>query len=261
MTKITALITSYNEEPNIARAIESVLWADEVIVVDSYSNDGTVDIIRSFPQVRLIQHEYESAGIQKNWAMQHCTHNWIFVLDSDEVVSNKLKEEILKNAADPGKYHAFWIPRINYFLGKPVKYAFGGDKVIRLFRKDTCRYKPLAVHAEVITDEPVGKFREYIIHYSYRGSEHFLEKTERYARWSAKDHNPNTGRITAFHLFIKPAFRFIKHYFINGGILDGKVGYIVSSIMAWGVFLRYYNMMEMRMVEREGVRFGGKDKA
>lgn len=246
MTKITALITCYNEAPNIKGAIESVLWADEIMVVDSFSDDGTVEIIKEFPQVRLLQHKYESAAIQKNWAIPQASHNWIFVLDSDERVTDKLKKEILEKASKPGKYHGWWIPRVNYFLGRPVPHAFAGDKVIRLFRKDTCKYEQLAVHAEVISDEPIGRFKNHIVHYSYRDADHFLEKVDRYAGWSAKDHEPKTGRITWFHLFIKPAFRFFKHYIWQMGFLDGKPGYIVSSLMAWGVFLRYFKMIDMR---------------
>lgn len=246
MARITAIIPTFNEEPNIKAAIKSVLWADEIIVVDSFSTDNTLAVASSFKSVRITQHEYENSARQKNWIIPQAKHEWIFLLDADERVSEALKEEVLKTVKDPDQYHAFWVPRENYFFGRSVNHALKGDKVIRLFKRDTCEYEDLAVHAEIITDYPVGQLSNSLIHQSYRDSKHFLSKMERYAEWSSRDHASKTPRIGAFQLMIKPAFRFFKHYFLNRGFLDGRAGLLVSIIMAWGVFLRYLKMLENR---------------
>lgn len=245
-SKITAIIPTYNEAPNIRGAIESVSWADEIIVVDSFSSDGTLEIAREFQGVKVFQHEYENSARQKNWIIPQASHEWIFLLDADERVEDDLKQELLKASNEPGKFHAYWIPRENFFFNRSVKHALKGDRVIRLFRRDTCRYQDLAVHAEIETNYPVGELKNSLRHNSYRDSAHFLAKMERYAAWSARDHNERTGRIGAWQLLVKPAFRFYKHYFINLGFLDGRAGLIVSVMMAWGVFLRYLKMIELR---------------
>lgn len=243
---VTAIIPTYNEAPNIREAIRSVQWADEIIVVDSFSTDGTPDIVREYLNVTLVQHEYENSARQKNWIIPQAAHEWIFLLDADERVNEALYKEVIQTLEDPGANHAFWIPRENYFMGRSVRHALKGDRVVRLFRRDTCRYQDLAVHAEIETEYPVGELKQSLVHYSYRESAHFLAKMERYAGWSARDHDGRTGRIGPWHLLAKPFFRFIKHYILNRGFLDGRSGLVVSIVMAWGVFLRYLHMIELR---------------
>ena len=122
-----------------------------------------------------------------------------------------------------------------------------GDAVVRFFRRDLCRYNDKQVHEEVITEGlRVGYLDNKLLHYTYHNMDHFLAKMRRYARWSAQDYSNKTKRVTAFHLFFKPLFRFFKHYLLQLGFLDGKVGLVVSVVMAWGVFLRYANLMERK---------------
>ena len=244
--KVTAIIPTFNEAPNIRDAIQSVAWADEIIVVDSYSTDGTAGMVREHQRVRFVQHEYENSATQKNWIIPQASHEWIFLLDADERVPEALKLEVFRILERGGERHAYWIPRENLFLGRTVKHALKGDKVIRLFKRDTCRYQNLAVHAEIETDYPVGQLKNSILHYSYRDSRHFLQKMERYAEWSARDHSGRTRAIGFWHLLVKPWFRFCKHYVFNLGFLDGRAGFIVSAVMAWGVFLRYLKLIELR---------------
>jgi glycosyltransferase involved in cell wall biosynthesis len=246
MRKVTAIIPCYNEIDHIGEAIESVSWADEIIVVDSFSTDGTYEYLLSVKNIQLHQRTYQNSANQKNWIIPQATHEWIFLLDADERVPAPLRDEVLKTLEDPGEFHAFWIPRENFFLGRSLKHTLRGDAVIRLFRRDTCRYRDLQVHAEIETDHPVGRLKNRLAHHSYKSARHFLKKMERYAEWSAADHDKRTGRVGAFHLLVKPAFRFFKHYVINGGFLDGRAGLIVSVVMAWGVFLRYLKMIELR---------------
>jgi len=136
-------------------------------------------------------------------------------------------------------------------MGKKVNYSgWQRDAVVRLFKKDKGRYQNLEVHEEIETNGIlVGHLKNKIEHYTYKDMDHFLNKMKRYATWSAKDHLKKTPRVTFFHLYLKPFFRFLKHYVIQLGFLDGKVGFTISRIMAWGVYLRYVKIKELRREE------------
>ena len=248
MHQLSVIITTFNEEHNIQAALESVAWADEVIVVDSFSEDRTVEIARQYTR-RVMQRAYTGPAEQKNWAIPQASHEWILLLDADERAPENLKLEVQKYLNQENiPYDAFWIGRRNFFMGKEVHYSgWQGDAVVRFFRRDLCRYNDQQVHEEIITEGlRVGRLKHKLLHYTYRNMEHFLDKMRRYARWSAQDHHSKTRRVTGFHLFGKPLFRFFKHYFLQLGFLDGRVGLVVSIVMAWGVFLRYVNLMEKR---------------
>jgi len=266
---ISAIIPCYNEEDCIARAIESVLWADEILVVDSYSTDKTVDIIKSYPTVKLLQHEYAYSAAQKNWIIPQAKHEWIILLDADEVLSEDLKEEILQthlgNSPPETKQNrsanlpdvlydepadqsitAYKIPRINYFYEQRLRYVWKSDHVIRYFHRDHSRYQDLEVHAKLETDGEVATLAHAIHHYSFKSEDHYLAKLKRYAKWSARDHTESTGRITPYHTMIKPMARFLKHYIVQGGVLDGRAGYQISLWQARAVRWRYEEMKTLR---------------
>lgn len=254
MNKITVLILTYNEEMHIAGAIESVLWADEILVVDSYSTDDTTRIAATYPAVKVLQHPFENHGKQRNWAIPQARHEWILVLDADERVQPPLQEEIQnklkqKNTEDA----AFSIGRINFFMGKEIRYSgWQNDRVIRLFRRDECRYSKLEVHEKIETSGKVGRLENKLIHYTFRNLKHYLQKFDQYTTSSAYDRLKKTRRVTLYHLLVKPFFRFFKQYFIKLGFLDGKVGFILSAMASYSVFLRY--LKSWRILEGEKLR-------
>ena len=136
MTKISVIIPTYNEQENIVEAIKSIDFADEIIIVDSFSKDNTVFLAKPLAN-KILQREYIHSASQKNWAIPQAEHNWVFLLDADERVSNALKEEILNWKKTNPKYQSYWIYRTNHFMGKKIKYSgWQGDKVIRLFHKN-----------------------------------------------------------------------------------------------------------------------------
>ncbi len=239
MRKVTAIIPAFNEESNIEMAIRSVLWADEVMVVDSFSTDRTVEIARRMG-CRILQHEYENSAAQKNWAIPQAANEWIFILDADEACPGPLAEEIGAVLEKGTTHSGFWIHRSNHFMGKRIRFCgWQNDRVIRLFRRDDCEYQDLRVHAEIVTEGSVGKLKNRIDHFTYRHYRQYAEKFERYTTWSAKDRLKRTGKVTLYHLMLKPAFRFIRQYILKLGILDGKVGFILCYMAAYSVFLRY----------------------
>lgn len=248
MHRITAIIPTFNEEAHIAEAIKSVQWADEIIVVDSFSEDDTPNIVQKHTHVKFLQHEYVNSATQKNWIIPQAQNEWIFLLDADERVTEQLRQEILAfRQSDDQSFTAFWIPRQNFFLGQKLSHIWKGDAVIRLFNRDQCRYQNLAVHAEIETSGKVGRLSGKLNHHSFLTMEKYMTKLERYAHWSAKDYEPKTGTVGFYHLSIKPAYRFFKHYILELGFLDGQAGFTISRLMAWGVKRRYELIRKMRL--------------
>ena len=249
MQKITAIIPTFNEEENIERAILSVQWADEILVVDSFSKDKTLEIAGKY-NCRILEHEYVNSATQKNWAIPQAKYEWIFLLDADECCPSALQKEIFTILEKGTLHSAFWIYRQNYFMGKKIRFCgWQKDGVIRLFRRDNCRYQGLNVHAEIISEGSVSRLKNKIDHHTYKSYSHFAQKFERYSTWSAKDRLKKTKKVTLYHLLMKPGFRFFKQYIIKLGILDGKVGFIICAMASYSVFLRY--LKAWRMLENE----------
>lgn len=243
MQQLSVIITTYNEIDNIRPVLENIQWADEIIVVDSFSTDGTADAAKAMGAT-VYERAYSGPADQKNWAIQQVSHDWILLLDADERITPELQAEIQGYLQQPNiDMDAFWIGRLNHFMGKKIRYSgWQGDAVVRFFNKK-CRYNDKQVHEEIETNGiRVSKLQHKMLHYTFKDIDHFLDKMRRYAKWSAQDHSKKDKKVSYFHLWGKPLFRFVKHFFIQKGFLDGKEGFIVSSIMAWGVFLRYVYM-------------------
>jgi glycosyltransferase involved in cell wall biosynthesis len=242
MEKITAIIPTFNEERHIADAIASVRWADEVLVVDSLSTDRTLELARGLG-ARVIQREYGYSASQKNWAIPQASHPWVFLLDADERCTPELESEI-KGVLSQGTAHdAFWIHRVNHFMGKRIDYSgWQSDKVVRLFKRDSCRYQDLKVHAEIESSGSISKLRQKILHYTYTDLANYLRKADRYTTWGALDRfekfQKQGRRIGWPYLIFRPFGRFLRHYVWRLGVLDGTHGLVVSLLSAHNIFIR-----------------------
>ena len=245
--KLSVIIPTYNEARNIAAAIASVAaFADEIIVVDSYSTDNTVALAQA-AGARVLQRAYDNPAAQKNWAIPQAAHEWLLLLDADERATPAVAQAIQQRLNNPEGCVAFWLYRANHFLGKRVYYSgWQHDKVIRLIRPDSCRYPDVLVHEEIVTAGKVGflprPLEQRLLHYTYHSLDDFLQKMNRYAEWQSIEYDAKTGRITAYHIVIKPLFRFCKHYFLQRGFLDGMAGFVVATLMAYGVLMRYLRL-------------------
>ena len=148
MEKLTAIIPTKNEETNIISAIKSVDFANEIMIIDSYSTDKTVELATPLVNV-ILQRKYKNSADQKNWAIPKAKHKWIIILDADERITPKLKEEIIETINSNTTYSGFWIKRQNYFMHKKVEFSgWRHDKVIRLFKKDECKYENTSTNKE-----------------------------------------------------------------------------------------------------------------
>jgi glycosyltransferase involved in cell wall biosynthesis len=243
---ITAIIPTLNEENYIDEAIASLSFADEIIVIDSFSNDRTVELAQGH-NVRILQRKFDNFSSQKNYAIAFAKHEWIYILDADERVTPQLKQEILEAVEHPKGCIGFYIYRTFYF-GKS-KIRFGGwqtDKVIRLFRKDSCRYDGKLVHEKIEFIGKVGFLKNRIDHYSFRGVEQYAGKLNFYAQLQARELEQSNKRIHFGYKWFKPGFRFIVHYVIRLGVLDGRPGFILAILHARAVNERYVQLDRIR---------------
>lgn len=247
MHKLTALIPTGNEIHNIDAVIDSVAFADEILVVDSYSTDGTYE--RALEKsTRVLRRAFDYFSAQKNWAIPQAQHEWILLLDADERVTSELKSEIqniLKNP-DPNIV-AYWIGRTNHFMGKRVRHSgWKNDKVIRLFKRDFCSYNNKKVHEEIIAEGEIGYLKQKLYHNTYKSFDAYVEKMNRYAWLQAQDYDNKTKLITPYHIVIKPFWGFFKHYIVQGGFRDGFVGFTIGYMQAYVVFMRYVKLWLLR---------------
>ncbi|WP_406684480.1 glycosyltransferase family 2 protein [Seonamhaeicola sp. MEBiC1930] len=247
MQKLTALIPAGNEIHNIKAVIESVNFADEILVVDSYSTDGTYEKALELA-TKVLRREYQYSASQKNWAIPQAEHEWILLVDSDERVTPELKSEILEILNNPpSDLVAFWVGRNNHFMGERVHYSgWRNDKVIRLFKRDFCKYEDKHVHAEIITNGNVGVLENKLYHNTYITFDKHLEKMNRYAWWQAKDYDNKTGKLTPYHFIVKPFWGFFKHYIIQSGFRDGVVGLTIGYLQGYVIFMRYVKLWLLR---------------
>lgn len=246
MTKITAIIPTFNEEDNIQRALNSVSFADEIIVIDSYSTDKTVKIVRENKNIKLIQRKFDDFSSQKNFAIQQAKHDWIFLLDADEEVTVELEKEVLEIVTSKTNFVAFYVYRSYFF--KQAKLNFTGwqrDKVIRLFKKRNNVYKG-KVHEKIKTTGEVGFLKNKLNHYSYKSYDQYRLKLQRYAKLQALELFEKGKIINLYHILLKPFIRFFIQFFIKLGFLDGRRGLVISFVHSLGVFLRYIELLKLK---------------
>ena len=232
MPRLSAIVTTLNEEAVIGECLASLAFADELLVVDSFSTDATVEIARSCG-ARVLQHEYLSPAAQKNWAVPQAAHEWVLAVDADEVITPGLAAEISRAIADRGERDGYQVRRRNFFLGHEIRYSgWQNDWVLRLFRRDRGRYLERQVHERLVVEGPVGRLKGRVIHNSYRSLDDYWRKLRRYAEWNATEALRGGARVSPARLFLHPPLRFLKAYLLQGGLLDGVPGLVVCLLTA-----------------------------
>jgi glycosyltransferase involved in cell wall biosynthesis len=241
MTKISAIIPTLNEEIHITDAIKSVSFADEIIVIDSFSTDKTIEIAEKL-NVKIIKRKFDDFSSQKNFAIEQAKYDWIFILDADERVTPEVEKEIIEAVKDPKDFVGFYVRRSFYFSGKKVNYSgFQSDKVIRLFLKEHCKYAGL-VHEKITFNGKISFLNNKLNHFSYRNYDHYISKLNHYAAIRAKELYEKGNKVNIYHVMIKPAARFFIHFIVRLGFLDGFTGFLVAKTQAYGVLTRYIKL-------------------
>ena len=241
---LSVLVTTKNEERTLRACLESARWAEEIVVVDSGSQDQTLAIARSIAD-RVLEHEYENPAAQKNWALPQLTHDWTLILDADERVTPELRTEIESVLADPARRDGYWVRRENWFYGKPIHHAgWQRDRVLRLLDRRKGAYRPVLVHEEVDLRGASGTLRSRLLHEPYRDLDHYFEKWSRYSRWSAEELRRRQVRATGARILIRPWLRFARMYLLEGGFREGRRGIVLCGLAAFSVFTKYARLWE-----------------
>lgn len=247
MPKISVYIITYNEAEKMREALETVLWADEVIVADSYSTDDTVKVATALG-AKVVQIPFKGFGNLRNEALKACSHDWIFSLDSDERCTTDAKAEIEKIINAPSALDIYFTPRKNIFLGRWIKHVwpYPDYRQPQLFRKDTMEYKPDPVHEGFISksEKPLGYMKKPIWQIPYQDIEEMMRKMNRYStlgvqRLVEKNKKPGAWR-TLVHAF----WKFFHMYIIKAGFLDGWPGLVLAIGNFDYTFFRYAKFME-----------------
>ena len=251
---VTAIIHTLNERDYIEACLQSVDWADEIYLVDSFSTDGTVEFVRErFPRARVEQREYLGAAATKNYAIDRASHDWIFVLDADELITPKLREEILRTLDGELKFRAYSVGRRNYMLGRPVRFSgLQRDRVTRLFHRKHARYPNRRVHADLLVDGDTGRLTQKMDHFYIRNFDHMIAKMTRYANWAAAQMYIDGKRASAFDIFGHTFGRFFRDYILNFGFLDGARGLISVGMHVYYTFWKYAKLWELNRLKQLG---------
>lgn len=248
MQKLSALVITYNEIDHIANCLASVAFADEIVVVDSFSTDGTWEFLKSQPNVKAVQKKFVDFTTQKAFALSLATHDWVYFLDADERVTPALKDEIVKTINAENPLDAYWNYRLFMFNNDRLRFSgWQTDKIQRLFKKSRCHFeKKRLVHETLVVNGSQGFLKEKLLHYSYKGFNDYKGKMQSYGRLRAAELFEKGKRWSVFHQFLRPLWKFVNHYFIRLGILDGKKGIIICYLNALGVWERYKELKKLQ---------------
>jgi glycosyltransferase involved in cell wall biosynthesis len=242
---VSVVIVTKNEEINIEDALKSIADAKEIIVVDSFSTDRTVEICKQYTD-KVYQHEWQGFARQKQMGVDFTEGPWVLILDADERVTPELKTEIIEKISDTN-YEGFYIPRKNFFLGKWIKHSgWWPDNTLRLFKKTSGRLEPREVHEKVVVEGDIGYLKNPLEHYTYRSISDFVERMERYSTLAAREMRKNSKGAGLFSLTLKPLATFVKMYLVRLGFLDGTRGLMLAILYSYYTFLKYAKTWERK---------------
>ncbi len=253
MEKLSVVIITYNEEDNIGSCLESVKWADEIIILDGFSTDRTVNIARKYTD-RIFRRVWDGYGRQKNNAIAKAANRWILSLDADERVTAQLAEEImaLLQTGQP--------PMAGYEL--PFKVFFGDKWVrhsgwfpefhIRLFRSDKAKFKERLVHEGVQVAGPVGRLHHFVEHFTYRSVSDFIQRMDRYSTLSADAYYKEGRQAGWIETAFRSWFTFFQMYLLKQGFRDGALGFQLAILYSYYTFVKYAKLKELWETGRKG---------
>ncbi len=247
INKISGLVITFNEVNNIEEIIQNLNFVDELIIVDSYSTDGTIDLIKKHPKVKLLLNKFDNFSSQRNLAIENASHPWILFLDADERICDNLKKEILETINKAQTYNSYYFFRKFMFQNSHLKFSgWQTDKNIRLFKKGTAEYiSDKLVHEKLNVTGEIGVLKHQLIHYSYTNFKSYKTKMIYYGTLKAQELYRKGVKPNLFHFYIKPAYKFLHSYLIRLGILDGKKGIIISYLNALSIYVRYPELKKL----------------
>ncbi|HDJ22653.1 MAG: hypothetical protein B5M54_03430 [Candidatus Aminicenantes bacterium 4484_214] len=246
--KISFVIITKNEEKRLEPCLQSIKdIADEIVVVDAESQDGTLKIAEKY-KARIWKRPWTNYSDQKNFANNHARFPWIFSIDADERLSPQLQEELLelKKASQEPSVAAFSVPRLVFYLGRWIRHSgWYPDRKIRLFRRQQARWVGEYVHEALEIDGPVSKLNGHLYHFTYDCLADHLNRINLYTGLAAKELYARQKKCRWYHLLVLPLGRFLKTYFLQAGFRDGFAGLVISVVNSYMVFIRYAKLKEI----------------
>jgi glycosyltransferase involved in cell wall biosynthesis len=246
-TKISGVIVCYNEEENIERCLKSITWADEIVVVDSFSTDNTLDICKKYTD-KIHKRKWPGYIQQNEFAISLAQNEWVFAIDSDEAVTDELRDEIFARlSADEDKYAGYYVKRHTFYLGKWINH--GGwypDYKLRLFKKDKVYIGGENPHHKYFVDGTSAKLKGEIIHYTYKSISHQLKVIDIFSDVASDEMLKKNVSFALPKMLVKPPVKFLETYIYKLGILDGLPGFIISALTSYYSFIKFAKLWEKR---------------
>ncbi len=245
MEKISATIITFNEEKNIERCLNSLQGvADEIIVVDSFSKDKTKEICLKY-NIQFFERKFKDYSDQKNFAVEQTKYSLILSLDADEELSDELKKNIIQ-VKKQGKHDAYYFNRITNYCGKWIKHSgWYPNHQLRLWNKEKGKWVGIIHESLSVPKNLATHIKGDLYHYSYENFSQHLLKIDKFTDFQAKEMYEKQKSANCFKIICKPFFRFIRHYFLQLGFLDGLEGFIISIHSAYGQFLKYIKLRHL----------------
>ena len=245
MSKLSAYVITYNEEAKIRDALESIKWVDEIVVLDTHSTDRTEQICREYTD-KVYQCDFAGFGKLRNQALALVTHDWVFSLDADERVTDELREEIRRELAQGPRADAYFVPRINFFLGRRIRHSgwYPDYRQPQLFNKHKMRYTEDPVHHTYELTGLAAYLRGHIIQYPFLDLDQYLQKMNRYSTLMVEQMIQHGRKFRTHQLVTHPIFTFFKMYVWRLGFLDGMPGLILALLYTYYTFVKYAKFWE-----------------
>lgn len=245
MIPLSVCVVTKNEAHNIEACLQSVRWADEIVVIDSESTDETVELARKYTENILIT-PYQGCGPQKKLAVEHARNDWVLILDADERITPELAAELQETLRDP-LYDAYQIPYISFFCGREIRFGdWLNEKHIRLINKNKCSIVPRLIHFRINVNGKIGTLKYKIKHFSFPNLDVVLNKMNNYSTDGAKHYLSVNKSTNLFSAIAHGVFAFVRSYFLKLGFLDGRAGFMLAFAIAEGSYYKYLKLLEMR---------------
>lgn len=258
MRKLSAVIITLNEEHNISRCLQSLYdVADEIVVVDSYSNDNTVEIAKKF-NARIIQQSFLGYTDQKKFADSHASYDWILSIDADEELSAELQQNIIHTKNVP-EYDAYYLMRLNNYCGKWIRYSgWYPDKKIRLYDRTKGTWHGVQIHEYWDFDDAgkkTGQLSGDLLHYTYNTISDHIRQIEKFTEISARVAVSKGKKVSLFKIWFVPKWKFFVTYIIQLGFMDGYYGYLVCKYNSYFSSIKYMKIYQYNKLKKQGISF------
>jgi glycosyltransferase involved in cell wall biosynthesis len=247
--QISAVVITYNEEDKIEACLESLAdLCEDIVVLDSFSTDSTVELSRRFTE-RVVQEAWRGYARQKQLATDFAEHEWVLSLDADEKLSSRLRQELMdwKAKPDDENCNSYRIPRLTFFMGRWIRHTtWYPDWQVRLFRRSKAQWQGGNIHEGVIAEGGQGKFSGHLLHYTYSSISEYLVQLENFSSLAAIDYHSQGKKVGVLRLVFAPPGVFLKNWFARAGFRDGIPGFVVAVLASVSTFFKYLKLWELQ---------------